>query len=400
MMNGRAVVPVLLAGALVLTAGAAAPVRPGVQGRLLPVPAGAGATAIDVSPLGIIAGTARTADDVRTPQRWLGGLRQQLTLPAGATSGAADGLTDLGEVAGEITLDGVTRATRWSIDGRSATLIGEARSRVSAVGPYGPWGVATSDANLISGTAELVTRSGVRTPVTSESGHRRSVASIADADTALFWVTNGIGKGATARPVVLDRGATHPLPVFSSFFLSPACVTPVQADGSVVVSGWSNEAGTPAFQMIRHVGGVPGTDVVLARVDGSNQPYSGIVCTGDQVSRSLAPDGGIAGYTSEAGVQRAAYWDAANVATVVPLAPGERSAAGVLAASGRRMVIRSEGDDGSVRLSLWRDGSRTRLIVPDGWIVTSVVELTEAGLLVANVRDAAGLERPAAWQTR
>jgi hypothetical protein len=30
--------------------------------------------------------------------------------------------------------------------------------------------------------------------------------------------------------------------------------------------------------------------------------------------------------------------------------------------------------------------------------VTSVVELTEAGLLVANVRAAAGTVRPAAWQ--
>ena len=62
------------------------------------------------------------------------------------------------------------------------------------------------------------------------------------------------------------------------------------------------------------------------------------------------------------------------------------------------MVIRSEGDDGSVRLSLWHNGQRTSLATPDGWTVSSVVELTDNGLLVANVRNAAGSEWPAVWK--
>ena len=44
-----------------------------------------------------------------------------------------------------------------------------------------------------------------------------------------------------------------------------------------------------------------------------------------------------------------------------------------------RVVIRSEGDDGSARLSLWHNGKRTTLATPDGWTVGSVVELTETG---------------------
>jgi hypothetical protein len=63
-----------------------------------------------------------------------------------------------------------------------------------------------------------------------------------------------------------------------------------------------------------------------------------------------------------------------------------------------RVVIRSEGDDGSVRLSLWHNGKRTTLATPDGWTVSSVVELTDNGLLGANVRNAAGSERPAVWE--
>jgi hypothetical protein len=61
------------------------------------------------------------------------------------------------------------------------------------------------------------------------------------------------------------------------------------------------------------------------------------------------------------------------------------------------MVILSAYPDGSTGLSLWRNGVRAPLRLPAGYQVATVVELTEAGLLVANLRDATGHLRPAAW---
>jgi hypothetical protein len=210
-------------------------------------------------------------------------------------------------------------------------------------------------------------------------------------------VVDGIGQGTTARPVLWQAGATVGIPVINAVFLTPACVSAVQADGSVVASGYSVSAGTVSFVLLRHVGGVPGTDVLLNRATAAGQPIDSLTCGSGGLSDSLAADGGIAGFISDADGQRAAYWNAAGVATVVPLADGERSSAGVAVAGGGRMVVQAQGDDGTARLSLWRDGSRTPLHTPDGWTVSSVVELTDAGLLVANVRDAAGTVRPAVW---
>jgi hypothetical protein len=429
-LAGRTAASLLLVGALGLTVGAVSPAaaagtgaRPGpvVRGELLPVPVtGPGqqltVTAADVSPLGVVAGTVRvtttspdgTQSVSDAPQRWariprVGWLRQRLELPAGATSGTVSGLTDLGEPAGAVTVDGTSRAARWSVDGRSATLIGGAGSRVSAVGPNGPWGVFTAGTEPIgiTGEAELVTPAGARTPVRGtpelDAGYRRTVSSIAGPDVALAWVVDGIGRGTNARPVLWQAGATARLPVTSYPFLERACASRVRADGSVVVSGYTVEAGTPSFVLIRHVGGVPGSDVVLARAGGPGQPTGGLTCGPAQISNTLAADGGIAGYVAGADGRHAAYWNAANLATVVPRAAGEASAAGVAAAGGGRMVIQAEGDDGTTRLSLWRYGVRTQLPAPDGWTVTSVVELTDAGMLIANVRNAAGAERPAAW---
>jgi hypothetical protein len=423
----RGTAALLLAGALVMTSGAALPAAAeaghAVRGTLLPLPTSAPGpgeqltvTAVDVSPLGVVAGTAKvttTAPDgtqsaVETPQRWarlprVGWLRQQLALPDGATSGNVAALTDLGEAAGAVTLDGVSRAARWSVDGRSATLIGDARSRAGAVGPRGTWGVSTAGPDILSGQTELVARDGTRRLLTGtpelDAGQRRTVASIADRDTALVWVVAGIGRAATGRPVLWQDGATVPLPVISSLFLAPACVSPVRADGSVVASGYRIEGGVVSFVMVRHVGGVPGTDIVLSRATASGQPFGGIKCASEQASNSLAPDGGIAGYLVDAdGRRSAAYWNAANAMTVVPLEAGEVAADGVAAAAGGRMAILAQREDGSTSLSLWRNGARTSLPAPAGWNVTSVVELTPSGLLIANVRDAAGTVRPAAWQ--
>ncbi len=423
--NAARLAPVLLAAALGATAGAApAPAATVVVVRatLLQVPAAApgervGVTAADVSPLGVVAGTAQvtttaasgTPSVTEAPQRWArvpraGWLRQRLALPEGATSGTVTGLTDPGEAAGSVTVGGTSRAVRWSLDGRSATLIGDARSRVSAVGPHGPWGVSTGGADpvLLTGEAELVGRDGARVPLRGtpelEAGYRRTVASISGADTALVWVVDGIGRGTTGRPVLWHDGATVRLPVTDSAFLAAACVSRVLPGGSVVAGGYDVATSPPSVVLVRHVGGVPGTDVVLSRASAPGQRVAGLGCGGTPVSNALAPDGGVAGFVSDAGGQRAAYWDAANTLTVVPLAAGERSASGVVAASGGRMVIQAEGADGVVRLSLWDDGVRTRLAAPAGWAVASVVELTDAGLLVATLRDADGTMRPAAWQ--
>lgn len=398
--------------------GAAPPAAaaPAVRGRLLPIPAGLlNVTVADVSPLGVVAGTSRvttTGPDgntslTETPYRWLkvpraGWLRQSLALPAGATSGAVTGLTDRGEAAGNVTLDGVSRAVRWSVDGRTVTLIGAARSRTGAVGPNGPWGVSTSGTDLLSGESELVTRAGVRTPLRGtpelDAGYRRNVGSVGGPDLALVWVINGIGRGITGRPVIWQGGATVQLPVFSSVFLTAACVTPLRPDGSIVASGFTVDNGVPSSVLVRHVGGVPGTTVELNRASQSGQPNAGLTCRPDQTSNTLARDGGIAGYLTDAqGRQAAAHWNAANEVTTVPLAPGERSATGVAAATGGRMVIQSEHEDGTSTLSLWHNGTRTPLPAPAGWTVSAVTELTDAGLLVANVRNAAGAVRPAAW---
>jgi hypothetical protein len=419
----RSVLPVLLSATIVVASGPAPAVASPapVRGTLLPVPAaGPGeqltVTAVDAAPLGVVGGTASvrvtnpdgTVSTVSTPQRWVrvprvGWVRQPLALPDGATSGVVAGLADTTEAAGLVTLDGVSRAVRWSVTGFSSTLIGDAASAVTAVGPNGPWGVVTDTAPLpAAGYAELVTRDGTRTLLAGtpelDAGYRRGVGSIGGPTTALVWVTDGVGMGTTARPVLRVGGATLRLPVVSSYFLRSACVSPVLADGSVVFSGYSIDGGQVALVMVRHVGGVPGTDVELSRATAAGEPVAGLACNSGSKPDNLAADGGIAGFVTDSGGTRAAYWNADNERTLVPLEAGERSAKGVAVANGGRMVIQAEGEDGSVRLSLWHNGVRRPLTTPDGWTISSVIELTDHRLLVTNVRDASGAVRPAVWE--
>ena len=196
--------------------------------------------------------------------------------------------------------------------------------------------------------------------MTGESGYRRTISSIARPDLLLFWTIDGIGRGATASPVLWQDGATVRLPVISSSFLTGTCVSRVQRDGSVVATGFNVTAGTPTFVTVRHTGGLPGTDVVLSRATQTDPVYGGITCTTDLTSNTLAADGGIAGYLTEAGVRRAAYWNSSDVPLIVPLLPGEVQATGVAAATGGRIVIQSERADGSAGLALWRNGTRNR----------------------------------------
>src|SRR5689334_2888261 len=121
---------------------AAAPA--GVAGTLLPVPAGASQTrAVDVNPLGVVAGVSGGA-----AQRWAttprtGWVRQQLATPAGATGVEVAGLTDIAELGGTAQYPDGRRAVRWSVTGTSSTVIGDPGSEVDAVGPNGPWGTST-----------------------------------------------------------------------------------------------------------------------------------------------------------------------------------------------------------------------------------------------------------------
>ncbi|MBM2615102.1 hypothetical protein JIG36_05945 [Actinoplanes sp. LDG1-06] len=392
-MLASAVVPILFAGGL------AAPAPLTIRGELLPLPAGAASgTAVDVSPLGVVAGTAQ-----ELPQRWVelprvGWVRQPLALPEGATAGTVTGVTDLGAAAGAVTVDGSSRAARWSLDGRSAALV--PGTRVDAVGPRGTLGVYTAGAEPM-GESDLVARDGGRIPLRGtaelDAGYRRTVASVGGPATAVVWVTDGIGKGTTARPVLWRAGATLRLPVFSSFLLSTACVTRVLPDGTVVSSGYSNDGGTIAFVLTKHVGGVPGTDVELSRATQTGGQFASLTCDSTQSSRNaLATDGGIAGNVQ----QQAAYWNPAGEVRLVPYAEGERASTGVAAATGGRMIVRAEHEDGTLSYSSWRAGVRTPLTAPEGWSIASVVELTDAGLLVANVRNADGVLRPAAWHLR
>jgi hypothetical protein len=416
MFYGIALTSVLVAGSL---SAAPAPAPAAVRGELLPGPAGGqiSARAVDVSPLGVVGGNTLetitgpdgTTSSVELPQRWIpapgsGWLRQQLTLPAGVTSGSVAGLTDAGEAAGSV-MRVSAHAARWPITGRSTTQLSDSPSTVTAVGPNGPWGVSTFDPdNPLQGEAELVNRAGVSTPLRGtpdlDTGIRRSVGSVGGPGTAVAWVHSGFGRGATAQAVLWRNGATLRFPVVSSYTLGPACTSRVQADGSTVYSGFGHENGVFALVLVRHVGGVPGTDVVLTRATAADQPRGSLVCTPGAAINTLASDGGVAGYLIHGGEHRAAHWDAANTMTSAPLDDGEVFAAGVAAASGNRMVISARHEDGTNRLSLWDDGVRTPLTAPRGWNVTplSVIELTDAGLLVANVQNAAGVVRPAAWR--
>jgi len=391
-----------------------------ILGTLLPVPAaGPGTsvsvTAVDVNPLGVVAGTAnlvstdpdRIQSQSSVPLRWaqvprVGWRRQQLAMPAGAQFGTVAGVTNLGEAGGTVTTDGVSHAVRWSVTGRSLTSIGANASQVSAVGPNGPWGVDTpNELNPIAGDTELVTRSGERTLLSGTpdlgAGYRRTVISIGGPTTAIVGVTSGVGFGTRFTPVLWRAGATLTLPVFNSPFGITHCESPVMADGSLSYSGLSITGGVPEQILVRHVGGVPGQDVDLSRT--GSGAYATLGCQpGTVINDSLAADGGISGSANDAqGGSLAAYWDATNTRTTVPLEAGEASAYGAAVATGRRMVIRSETADHSTRLTFWHNGIRTPLAVPAGWRVNRVVKLTDRGLLVANLSDESGRVRPATW---
>jgi hypothetical protein len=428
-MTKRSSIRILLAAAIAAalplpaaTAGAwAAPVR----GTLLPVPPAGPNTVLsvsasDVSPAGVVVGTANrqttqpdgTQSSSTRPLRWLpvtvggsvgsaGWRRQQLSVPPGIPFAAVTGVTDRGEAAGTIGTGSSSHAVRWPLAGGPAISLGGDTSTLSAVGPDGPWGVDTPNSlNPIGGDTELVSRTGERTPLSGtpelDAGYRRTVISIGGPQTAVVGVTSGVGFGGRFSPVLWRDGATLALPVFNSPLGVHFCMSAVQPDGSLVYAGLDLSSGTPQQVLVRHVGGIPGTNTDLDRAGAA--PYANLFCTsGSAAADVLAADGGVGGSITDAnGVSQAAYWDAANTRTLIPLADGETSSIAVAVATGGRLVLQSQTADGT-RLTFWHDGVRTPLATPAGWSVSRVVELTDRGRLLANLSDAQGHVRPAVW---
>jgi hypothetical protein len=404
------------------TAATSAPAAPvPVRATLLPVPAAAaGQTATvsvaDITPSGVVGGMIEIITQAPdggqsfavTAQRWFrtpgGWRRQQLAQPADTPYAFLVGLTDAGEAGGTLEYVGApSRAVRWSADGRGIVVLGEPGSNVSAVGPAGPWAVHTYDPNGISGGSELVDRRGRRTPLRGtpelDAGYDRTVLSLAGPRTAVVGVRAGVGRGGTLTPVLYRDGATLALPVVFTAF-STTCLSQVRRDGSIVYSGSRVVGDVPQVVLGRHLGGVPGRDVLLAPVGTPDTPTAWLGCENNGVTDRLAADGGVAGVLQERSgdgwTTRAAYWNAHGGRTVVPLGAGELSAVGVAVANGGRMVIRAETGTGPA-LSLWRHGVRTPLTLPAGWTVRHLIELTDTGLLVAVAGNASGATRPAVW---
>jgi hypothetical protein len=396
-------------------AASAAADKPAVKGILLAVPtpkAGQllSTQAVDVTPLGVVAGTVGaintnpdgSVSGTSAPQRWLPvgegrWARQALPLPAGATRGDVVGLTDLGEVAANVTASGGQRPVRWSVTGRSYTYLGAAGAGVDALGPNGPWGVATSDG--ISGSGELVARDGAITPLTlpdALSGRNSGATSIGGPRTVLVGVISGVGQATEGSAALWINGAALGLPAHT-FFGFQACYSRVQRDGSVAYSGIDPSG--PGLVIGLHRGGIPGTDIKL-QLDGGNSAALG--CEGPAPSPGdfLSSDGTVAGSISQEDSSRsqATTWRA-GVPTRIPLRIGEVASEAVAVATGGRAVVITSLQDSSQLAYLWHGGFRTPLAIPSGWTLHNIVELTDSGLVLGNLQNAAGTVQPVIWQT-
>jgi hypothetical protein len=379
----------------------------------LPAPRSASGTAVStavtaVTPWGAMSGTTsilRTLPDGSdqgdsTAQRWLPtGLgrwvRQPLPQPAGTSFGQGVGLTNLAEVGGSWDTDGLADddvAVRWPATGGRGTVIGATDSRVTAVGPDGTWGVQTDlpGYRTIAANAELVARDGTRTPI--DTGARlTTIVSIADRHTALVTLIDGVGQGTTSTPAVWRDGQLKSLPVFSIALGYPDCVSDILANGSVAYSGISDVSGS--FQEVAqvHRGGVPGTEVPLDLRDGSGS----VACDGKD---TVAADGSVGGTLQLPGEQlsQATIWRGGEP-DQLPLQPGELSTTVVALQSATFAIVRGQLTAGGQDLWAWRHGRVIPLTVPSGYSVASVVTVTASGLVVANLKDGAGLSHPAAW---
>lgn len=388
-----------LAGTALADPAAAADGTP-VAPTLLPV-AQSVTRAVDVSPAGVVVGTGVVNDSGGTvAHRWQpvgpAYLRQRLAAPSGLPYANAIGVTDAGEAGGN-AFDAVSRAGayRWSADARRATSLVPEPGGVGAVGP-GEWLVNQGD--IVGTTTSIVARDGTVTPIGGIPPQVGiSGVSLGGPQTALVAVRNGIGQGATSTPFVWEAGASQALPVNSSFFFGPACLSDVLPDGSVAYSGlWLQSGGSPPPQQIAVLhGGVGGQTVSLQVPAGATHASLGRC---DAIGDTLSADGYAVGHAYGAATE-AVVWSPDGTAVLPGLRAGESSSSAVAVASGGRAVLLVTTAAGRVPY-LWRDGVRTPLRVPTGWAVDSIVELTDAGLVVGNVVRADGQRvRPVVWRT-
>ncbi|MGF7235490.1 MAG: hypothetical protein ACQSGP_11130 [Frankia sp.] len=398
------------------TAAAGPADRPPVAPVLLTAP-DAVTQAVDISPSGVVVGTAApqpastggmTAPPAATGWRWLpvrgAYVGQELSVPVGTTSVSIAGVTDLGEAGGTVQSSAISRQpVRWSVSGRQTTPLGSAAggpttpnaiSTTSAVGPA-QWAVSTTD--TISGAATLVARNGIRTELsgTPDLTEARIVTaySIGGPNTALLGTTSGVGQGSTGNSVIWRNGATLTLPVFSSFPLGNDCTSAIQPDGSVAYSGpegFNSDGVVTAIAL--HRGGIPGTEMAL--------PTGGRAASvGCPSLDTLSADGSVVGQLAATATQpaEAALW---RNGILVPLGVRAGESATALAVATRgRVVLVATTTAGVSRPYLWSNGVRTPLALPTGWTLRSVVELTDAGAVLANLRNAAGDVRPVVWNT-
>jgi len=372
-----------------------------VAPTLLPV-AQAVTRAADVSPAGVVVGTGVVNDAGGTlAYRWQprgpGYFRQRLAAPAGLPYASATGVTDRGEAGGN-AFDAVSRigAYRWSTNGRVATALLVEPSAVAAVGP-GEWLV--NQGEYVGSTSTIVARDGTLTPITGlPTGTGMGGMSLGGPQTALVAVRDGIGQGSYSTPYVWEAGAAQALPVNSSFFLGPACVSDVLADGSVAYSGyWLRSGGSPPpWQSAVLRGGVGGTTVTLQLPPGAT--HASLGKCGDP-GDTLSADGYAVGQAYGAATE-AVVWNPDGTPVLPGLRAGESSSSAVAVASGGRAVLLVTTTAGVQMPYLWRDGVRTPLRVPAGWKVDGIVELTDSGLVVGNLASADGQRvRPVVWRT-
>jgi hypothetical protein len=407
---GRPVACAALVLAAVLTplsAGAATQ----VEGTLLAVPDQPYVRAVDVNELGVIVGTTAPGLETYTPgtagYRWLAVgnrfVRQRLQTPSDAFGVSVTGVNRFGEPAGTAGVPGTDsehtafRAIRWPVTGRDPVTIGAADSRTSAVGDNA-WGVAYPTNGFITGSGEIVDRNGTRTSVDDFPelpGRIHTVTRIGSRDTALVTAVSGVGGGTSGQAAVVQAGRAKTLPVQSLVFYGGFCVSDMRPDGTIAYSGFGPGDGRFDYYMSIHRGGVPGTEEPL--------PTDGRVASiGCQNPDTLAKDDTVAGFVNAnaARPQEAAVWTGGTMTTLgVP--DGFYRSEAVAAATGGRVVVVAIGADPDAPQSayLYRDGARLPLVVPAGWSLLNIVELTDRGLVVGNVKNAAGDVCPIAWRT-
>ncbi|MCK9896851.1 hypothetical protein [Frankia sp. AgB32] len=381
--------------------------------------------ATDISPAGAVVGTSGPLPPPvitgplgpKSGWRWLvppvagPALAQRLTVPAGTVGVEVNGVTDLGEAGGVVIgpANYDRQPVRWSVAGTRTTALApgpDEGSQVTTVGPA-QWGVFTGDS--ISGASAIVARDGTRTELhgTPDLADARIITalSIAGPRTALLGTISGVGRGSRGRTVIWQDGATLALPTFGQLDLPQLnCASAIQPDGTVAYSGivsYSPDTGFTRALTVRR-GGLAGADIAL--------PTAGRVGSLSCSSLdALSGDGWVAGYLFDASAtpapEAAALWHVAGGATpaltTIPVRAGEtkKGTRAVAVASRGRAVVVATTADGVSTPWLWSNGARTPLALPAGWTLRNVVEMTDSGLILANVRNSDGAVRPVVWRT-